>query len=248
MLRLFNWKKMPNVRVPFAIRVSARAKYIHLRILPGTGLEVVLPKGCPKSKVKEVLWAERGWIAEHREQIEEAARQGPRREILPDVIEFLCIDRRFTVTYEPQKTETPSLYMPDADTVTVQADPGTEAEICCQLLQSWLKNRARQVLVPLVWGLSTVHNLPIAKVQVRLQKTRLGSLSTSGTLSLNSQLMFFPPELVQHILLHELCHIRHPNHGPGFKALLSSLSDHSTRYEREMKSRYRELVPFWARM
>jgi predicted metal-dependent hydrolase len=59
--------------------------------------------------------------------------------------------------------------------------------------------------------------------------------------------MFLPGEFVQHVLLHELCHIRHPNHGPGFQALLSRLSPNKARYERAMKHVHHTAVPWWAR-
>jgi predicted metal-dependent hydrolase len=156
-------------------------------------------------------------------------------------------DRTYTVRYDAHAGQPHFVHIPEQDQVVVLADPRIQADVCCRLLQKWLKEQARKSLVPRAFSLSTKHELPIARVQIRKQKTRWASMSTIGTLSLNCHLMFLDSELVQHVLLHELCHVRHPNHGPGFRALLSRLSPHEARYERAIKHVHQTMVPWWAR-
>lgn len=57
--------------------------------------------------------------------------------------------------------------------------------------------------------------------QVRLMKTRWGSCSVeSGNMRINLALTAKPEECLEYVVLHELCHLREPNHGAGFHALL----------------------------
>jgi len=57
--------------------------------------------------------------------------------------------------------------------------------------------------------------------QVRLMKTRWGSCSVeSGHMRINLALAAKPEECLEYVVLHELCHLREPNHGAGFHALL----------------------------
>lgn len=58
---------------------------------------------------------------------------------------------------------------------------------------------------------------------VREQKTRWGSCSSKGVVSLNWRLLLGPPELFEYVLVHELCHLRHHNHGPHFWAEVAAL-------------------------
>jgi hypothetical protein len=51
-------------------------------------------------------------------------------------------------------------------------------------------------------------------------KGRWGSMSTRGTLSLNRALLMCPPDVIDYVIVHELCHIAHPNHSPAFWALV----------------------------
>ncbi len=60
-----------------------------------------------------------------------------------------------------------------------------------------------------------------ARVMVRDQRTRWGSCSTTGTLSFNWRLALAPPEVLDYIVVHEVCHLLEHNHGPGFWALVT---------------------------
>ncbi len=56
----------------------------------------------------------------------------------------------------------------------------------------------------------------------RYMRTQWGSCSTRGRISLNSHLVKLPDRLIEYVVLHELCHLRHLNHGPGFCQLMDA--------------------------
>lgn len=76
------------------------------------------------------------------------------------------------------------------------------------------------------------------RIQVRMQKTRWGSCSSRGTISLNVYLMLLPEELRNYVLYHELCHLKHPHHQKSFWNELERLCPGSKLFEKELK-RYR---------
>jgi len=59
-----------------------------------------------------------------------------------------------------------------------------------------------------------------ARIRVAGQRTRWGSCAPSGTVSLNWRLALAPPAVLDYVVIHELCHLREPNHGPRFWALV----------------------------
>ena len=93
-----------------------------------------------------------------------------------------------------------------------------------------LKERARAVLPEKVAHYSRLMGLTPAAVKITAARTRYGSCSGKNSLCFSCFLMNAPEEAIDLVVVHELCHIRHKNHGPAFYALLESvLPDHRRR-------------------
>ena len=60
------------------------------------------------------------------------------------------------------------------------------------------------------------------RIEVRGQRTRWGSCSTRGTLSFNWRLVLAPFDVLDYVVVHELCHLREPNHSRRFWSLVES--------------------------
>ena len=61
------------------------------------------------------------------------------------------------------------------------------------------------------------------QVRIKHNVSNWGSCSVKGNINLNLNLMRLPEELRDYVMLHELCHLKHMNHGPQFHALLESV-------------------------
>ena len=87
-------------------------------------------------------------------------------------------------------------------------------------------------------------NYPVARVALRCQRTRWGSCSTRGTVSLNCSLLFLRPEVVRYLFVHELAHTRHMNHSASFWRLVELLEPEYRSLDRELLAGWRT-VPAW---
>ena len=73
--------------------------------------------------------------------------------------------------------------------------------------------RARAAFAPRLAALAAGLGCAYGRLQIRAQRTRWGSCSARGTISLNLCLLFQRPAVLQYLMLHELAHLRHMNHG-----------------------------------
>ena len=84
-----------------------------------------------------------------------------------------------------------------------------------------LKEKAEEFLPAELERLSEAFGFRYKSCKIGKSRTQWGSCSFSGTIILSFYTMLLPLKLIQYILLHELCHTVHHNHGQGFWALLN---------------------------
>jgi predicted metal-dependent hydrolase len=83
-----------------------------------------------------------------------------------------------------------------------------------------------------------------ARIAIRGQRTRWGSCSSRGTLSFNWRLALAPPAVLDYVVVHELCHLREPNHSPRFWALVESRRPDWRRQREWLREHGEELLAF----
>jgi len=113
-----------------------------------------------------------------------------------------------------------------------------------QALVPWLMRLASHSLSARLKPLSAELDIDYARMSVRRQRTRWGSCSTRGTISLNVCLMFQRPEVVRYLMVHELCHRRHMNHSRRFWSLVESFEPGWKPLDVELLQGWRN-VPAW---
>ncbi|GAB4275743.1 MAG: hypothetical protein Kow0056_05660 [Coriobacteriia bacterium] len=117
---------------------------------------------------------------------------------------------------------------------------------CSEALRRWLRRRAHaeaQVLIPKLAG---AHGLPSPeRIRIGMQRSRWGSCSSKGTVSLNARLLFLPRRLAVSVVVHELCHLEHLNHSRDFYELLERVDPGHREALRALRSGS-AYVPEWA--
>lgn len=79
-------------------------------------------------------------------------------------------------------------------------------------------------------------------ITIRDQKSRWGSCSSRGTLSFNYRLMLAPPEILDYVVVHELCHLSHMNHSKEFWLMVESILPDYRTSKRYLKEHGHELT------
>ena len=227
----------------YEVRVSRRARHARVSVSYLGRVAVIIPERFPRSRVPQIVVANTGWIERARERFAaEGARLVDCRDMArPVTLQLRLVREELDVVYEGTtgtsrtRTRDGSLY--------VSARDGDEDGFR-QALKRYLSRRARVELEPRLIAIARALDIDVPRVAIRAQQTRWGSCSPSGTISLNSALLFLPEPLVRYVFLHELCHRRELNHSQRFWSLLHGLEPDSERLRNDIKGAW-NFIPAW---
>lgn len=227
---------------PFRVRVSARARRVLLKAVPGEGLVVVLPRGVDESFARLAVERQRAWAEEALSRLVQRG-QAPGVPVLPESIHLQAVGRHIPLLLHPGDPRRLSLHRRE-DALALRGRV-EDAAAGVALLRRWLLEEGRRHLVPWCLELSRSTGLPVTKVSIRRQRTRWGSRSTSGNISLSCCLLFLPREQARYVLLHELCHAKAHNHSTQFWDAVAQVEPDWKRLDAALRESWRH-VPGWA--
>ncbi len=115
--------------------------------------------------------------------------------------------------------------LPPSAQVNASVDPSSviPQKALRDVLVEVLREEAKILLPQKLSYFSDQYGFHFHKVTIKHNSSNLGSCSRAGNINLNLNLIRLPEPLCDYVLLHELCHLKEPNHGPCFHALLERL-------------------------
>ena len=218
----------------YSVKVSRRVRGVKIAIKPYKGLEVIVPPRFPQRQIAGILQQHAIWInrqlKKHQHSFETPA--------LPDALDFALTGERKPIRYHRPAT---AKLREDTEGIVIACQQPTQV---FGLLRGLVRKKARQVLPPMLQQIADELGFDFSKVSIRSQKTRWGSCSSSGAISLNDQLMFMPQDTVRYLMIHELCHTRHMNHSAAFWALVQHCCADFRQHDRQL-AQGKDYVPDW---
>ena len=218
----------PVTTVPYTIRRSRRARRARIHVSPD-GVEVVVPAGLALREVEPFVAEKRPWIERTLRRMREAeAEQPPARLADGGEVPYLGERLALRVRVEPGRVRPHVAPVEDALDVRVGAagpEPLREA------LERWYRRRAREEVAPRLDAAVARAGTSYASLQIRGQRTRWASCSSSGAMSFNWRLLLAPAEILDYVVEHETAHLEVHDHSPRFWRLLARRCPDYERHE-----------------
>lgn len=226
----------------YTLRHSKKAKYLQLR-LNYQGLEVIVPAGQKISDtlIEQFLQKKKSWIEKHKARCAEI--QKAEELTLPTSIELKAFGESWEVIYLATQHRNLRLITNASRQIKILGNIA-DTKRCIHLLKQWVKKIAEEYLKQELFFFSEKTGLRFNTMAVRFTKTRWGSCSRQRNINLNAQLVFLPVQLMHHVLLHELCHIKYLHHKKIFWDLLMSFDDSAKIHAKQLKMAAR-YIPDW---
>jgi hypothetical protein len=210
--------------VPYILKHSNKAKYLRMQIKNRGELEVILPRGFQITDAERFLQKKSGWIKKHIKEKKESR------------------NKFYLLGYEIKVSQKYDLFVKRHKISFTNnhldiTSPAKSTENSVTMYEAWLKKHAKKTLTERVRKIASELNFKVGKITIRGQKTRWGSCSTNGNLSFNYSLLRFRKEIIDYVIIHELCHLKEMNHSerfwklvegyyPDYKNLRKELKDH----------------------
>jgi predicted metal-dependent hydrolase len=208
----------------YELRVSDRAKYMQLKILHSGHLQVVVPKRqlakINSQDILEFIEAHKPWICKYLPTQVDSK--------LP--VKINLFNQTLEVIYQSAAKNSIRFAM---NYIIIASIDEHHARL---LLKKWLKAHARNILLPLVEKLVQLTKLQPLKVNVKEQKNLWGNCYSTKIINLNYKLIFLPQHLIEHVILHELTHLRYLNHSTKFWQLLNIFDSNMLEHKRQLKT------------
>lgn len=192
-----------------------RARRYVLRMTPDGGLRLTVPRGASVAGGVAFAKGQGAWIA--RETARRLVRDGAWAD-------------GGLVWFRGERVALETL---------VQKQEGTPVR---EAFQSRLRELANAELPPRCAELALQHGLTVTRVTVRNQRSRWGSCSSKGSIALNWRLIQMPASVSDYVILHELMHLRQPNHSRNFWREVANVCDGWRAAEQWLRTHGRELL------
>ena len=219
-----------KVEVPLVYQRKKGLRRLRMGFDYENRLIVSVPWNCPQREAEEFVRNHRGWVEEQAARLSPVLTLREHLSHCPTIAiggQSVVVEVRNVASgrsqwiYDEKRGE--GIFM-----IRAQSE-GEDLP-----LRKLFRKVATIALSDRVGELAAVHGFNPGRVTVRDQKSRWGSCSRNRTISLNWRLLLFSPGAQDHVILHELAHLRHLDHSANFHRLLSELDPRRAEFEAEL--------------
>jgi predicted metal-dependent hydrolase len=210
--------------IAYRLRRSARARRLRITVRPG-GVEVVAPVRVREAEIRAFVEHHRDWIRTRTGALQRLLAEHPGSPRLIDGARILYRGRPVGLRVAASADGKARVREGDWIEVGIPAAVAPDRrEIAVErLVTGWLKAQARADAEGHVARHGPPHGLIPSSIRVKEQKRLWGSCTARGAINLNWRLILAPPAVFEYVVVHELCHLRVPNHQSTFWRLVGEV-------------------------
>ena len=201
-------------------------KTLTLAVMKDGNVVIKAPLGMEDSVIKRFVWDKQNWIKEKLFMINQTNSK------FEDVIKykkFLLYGNRYSLFLaDVKKIET-------NDKFQIVLPKKTEREKILKTLKLWYKKIAKQVLQDRLAFLENKIKLKSNIMKITESKGRWGSCNSKGVVCFNWKVIMLPPNVIDYVIVHELCHLVEMNHSKNFWNLVYSFMPNVDKIKNELK-------------
>lgn len=212
-----------NIPINFEIEYKKR-KTFAIEIVPPNKIKVKSPRGISKSKIEELVHSKANWIIKKLEEFKDIEHMQIERRFVDGEI-FMYLGKEYILKITQDKNLKKAEVSICNEFIHVKT-PKIEIEIIKKIMIEWYKiecdKKIRERIE--VYG-QKLGEMPRI-IKVKEQKRRWGTCTSRRDVLFNWKCIMAPIDVIDYIVVHELCHLVHMNHSANFWSLVKSNFPH----------------------
>jgi len=194
--------------------VRSSRRTISLNINSEAQLIVRAPHRVSLKDIEKLVLEKKAWIISNQAKVQDRMDKKPDRKYeTGEFFLYLGEMLRLVVSDKINKTyrEGEKLFIPEAHTNAKK-----------MLIIRWYQQEAARLIQERVKVWSAIMDIPCNKITINMAKSRWASCSQKANLNFTARLIMAPLEVIDYVVVHELSHVHHKNHGVLFWKLVST--------------------------
>ncbi|MBO4317259.1 MAG: M48 family metallopeptidase [Mailhella sp.] len=222
--------------------IRSNIKYLRLVVKDGGEIVYKIPLFCAQQKADTFLLDHLAWL---RKQVEIKSKLPSCQDRPPEYGDgeqwyYMGSPLELHVTLSAGVSGVTAT----ADSLLVSVK-GSQRSVAAAILKKWRRSSTEQYalqrIAELIQQFGSMHGMPLygmprPEIKIRVMRSRFGSCSSRGILTLAQHLCAFPPHLFDTVLIHELCHLKHMDHSRQFYGLCLNCDPDYFSHDSELKA------------
>lgn len=201
--------------------VYSRRRTMAIKIYADGNIKVFVPQGTSKSAIENMIRSKADWIHKKLDEISTAKAIDVKRNFTNgESFLYLGCDYPLQLKVDPKHAK----IMVRLENGRLEVNTPVADEVVIRgALEAWYRFMGAEHIKARLKHFQSLLDVSPNRITIRDQKTRWGSCSSKGNLNFNWRLMMAPSEVVDYVVVHELCHLIHPNHSKNFWNQVSAI-------------------------
>lgn len=223
-----------SATIQYRVIYSGR-RSLGISVRPDGSVIVRVPYRTPEKTITRLVQDKASWIIRHRDNYISRAKSKIAKQYTDGEKHLFRgneINLKLTISAR-------SYYKLYNGTIELGVKQNSGQNSARALLFAAYKNEASQLfpeMLAIVLNKNKAHDFRPSGLVIKTMKRRWGSCSGKGIITLNTELIKLPDYYIEYVISHELCHLKHHNHGPHFYELLSQIFPNWKNARKEMRT------------
>ena len=228
---------LDSYQLTYHVTHQKKRKSIQVKIVTPTYLEITAPNNFPIASVEKILHGKCNWIVKQILHLS-SAMENPINKSITHGATILYLGIPHTLIFTSSYGARPTIHLQDNQIIIdiPQLNIAQNTSLVESLLKQWYLDSARNILSVKTSLWAAKINVQPQRITIKDQKTRWGSCSSKGNLNYNWRIVMAPPEVIDYLVIHELCHLRVPNHSALFWQEVSTFSPNYKKHRTWLKT------------